>query len=465
MQLTGPLFLFLFFPLSLPLVIFCPQKYRKIVLSLVSIAWYVLANLGSPFAMLQIAAVILLVSLFAALPEGGFSRLRCAAGVALPLIVFTTARLLAEYGPASYPYPAGLTFVTLGAVSLSIDRYRGDAPDRDDPLSVAGYLLFFPALTLGPILRYKQYLYMIEHARPSYARFSTGAGLFLLGFVKRIAVAAVLWRALADLLSFPVGALDLSAVAFALALSFFLFCFFVSGCTDMARGLMAIYGLQPPRGHMGLLTATTPARLLYGILLSLDRYLEDYVAGPIKRRIPGIPGKLVACVPVFALTMLFWRFRPEALLFFLPILLISLLTVRQRRYSHAPRKLWLRAICILLSCAAISVFALSLVLGGVRELIDFVRAAAQSKASYPFEYVYSAIADRSYLLLAGAVLAVLLTFQYAWPHLSRRVPRRVRVGVQIVMTAVIFLAFLGTLVHFLPQFPQYADGVWPKLYL
>ena len=465
MQLTGPLFLFLFLPLSLPLVIFCPQKYRKIVLSLVSIAWYVLANLGSPFAMLQIAAAILLCSLLAALPEGGFSRLRCAAGVILPLILFVTARLLAEYGPSSYPYPMGLTFVTLGEISLSIDRYRGDAPDRDDPLSVAGYLLFFPALTLGPILRYKQYLYMTEHARPSYERFSAGARLFLLGFIKRIAVAAVLWRALSDLLSFPAGALDLSAVAFALVLSLFFFCFFVSGCTDMARGLMSMYGMQPPRGHMGLLTATTPARMLYGILLSLDRYLEDYVAGPIKRRITGIKGKLVACVPVFALTMLFWRFRPEALLFFLPFLLISLLTVRQRRYSHAPRQLWLRAICILLSAAVVSVFSLSLTLGGVRELIDLVRTAAGSKQSYPFAYVYSAIADRTYLLIAGAVLAVLLPLQYAWPRLARRVPRRVRAGVQILMTAVLFLGFLGALVHFLPQFPKCADGVWPKLYL
>ena len=58
MQLTGPLFLYLFFPLSLLLLPFCPARYRKLSLTLLSLLWYLLANLGSPFGMLQIGALI-----------------------------------------------------------------------------------------------------------------------------------------------------------------------------------------------------------------------------------------------------------------------------------------------------------------------------------------------------------------------------------------------------------------------
>ena len=65
MQLTGPLFLYLFLPLSLLLLPFCPARYRKAALSLLSVLWYVLANIGSPLGLLQVAAVILLITLLA----------------------------------------------------------------------------------------------------------------------------------------------------------------------------------------------------------------------------------------------------------------------------------------------------------------------------------------------------------------------------------------------------------------
>ncbi len=465
MQLTGPLFLFVFFPLSLLFLPFCPPKYRKLTLTLLSVLWYVLANLSTPAALLQIFAVVALCALLAALPDGEYSKLRCAAGVILPLVFFVTARLLAEYGPASYPYPMGLTFVTLGAVSMSIDRYRGDAPDRDSPLSVVGYLLFFPTLSMGPILRYKQYLYVTEHISPDVEHFSAGARLYMLGFIKRIAVAAVILRALEELLSFGTEIFALPALLMALLLAFFLLYFFVSGNTDMARGLMTIYGMQPPRGQARVFSAATPSRMLYGIFLSLDRYLEDYVALPLARRWGSRWGKLLGTLFVFAFSVLFYRFRPELLLIALPLLLWALLTSRYGRFRHFPKNAVLHALCTLASAFFLSVFALGVVLEEPLDVFPIFRAAFTSRASYSFFHIYSAISDLPYLLFMGILLSVVLLVQHVWPALCRRMPKRARIATDAALTLLLMLGFVVTLVHFMPQFPQYADSISRKLFL
>lgn len=465
MQLTGPLFLFVFFPLSLLFLPFCPPKHRKLALTLLSVLWYVLANLSAPAALLQIFAVVALCTLLAALPDGDYSKLRCAAGVILPLVFFVTARLLAEYGPASYPYPMGLTFVTLGAISMSVDRYRGDAPDRDSPLSVVGYLLFFPTLSMGPILRYKQYLYVTEHVSPDVEHFSMGARLYMLGFIKRIAVAAVILRALEELLSFGTEIFAIPALLMALLLAFFLLYFFVSGSTDMARGLMAIYGMQPPRGQARVFSATTPSRMLYGTFLSLDRYLEDYVAHPLARRGGGRWGKPLGILLVFACSVLFYRFRPELLLTALPLLVWALLTSRYGRYRHFPKNVALHVLCSLASAFLLSVFALSVVLQEPLDVFSILGAALTSRTTYSFSHVYSAISDLPYLLIIGVLLAAVLSLQHVWPVLCRRMSGRVRVAMDAVLTLLLMLGFVATLVHFMPQFPQYADSVSRKLFL
>lgn len=465
MQLTGPLFLFLFFPLSLLVIPFCPVKHRKTALSLLSVLWYVLANWNEPLAILQVGAVILAVTALSLLPDGEFSRLRLAAGVVIPLGALLSARLAAEYGPASYPYPFGMTFVALSAISMAIDRYRGDAPDRDGPVAVMGYLLFFPVMTMGPILRYKQYLYMTEHPRAALPSFSFGARMYMLGFIKRIAVAAVLLRALEAVLANDPSLFSPMALLLTVLLAYFLFYFFVSGNTDMARGLMSIYGYQPPRGQGNLLSCATPGQLLEATLISFSRYLEDYVTKPITRRIGGTGGKLLSAVAVVLLTALFYRTRLMVLLMALPILLVACLTVRWRRYPATPRRLWLRLPCTLLSCLLVALFTLTLVLEDPTEIFDYFVGAWDGRASGAFYYMYSALADGAYIAVLTAVVAVFLPLQHFWPTLQRRMPPRVHAVVLSVISVVLTAGFVVTLIHFMPQFPQYASRASAILFL
>lgn len=465
MQLTGPLFLFLFFPLSLLPLPFCPARYRKPVLSLLSIAWYVLANLGEPLAILQLAAVVISVAVLAALPDGEYSRLRCAAGILIPLAALVVARLAAEYGPSAYPYPYGLTMVTLAAISLSIDRYRCDAPDRDNPFTVAGYLLFFPTMTMGPILRYKQYLYITEHTSVSLANCSHGARLYMLGFVKRLAIAAVLLRTLEDILSYGPERFSMLALFVTVVLAYLLFYFFVSGNTDMARGLMAIYGLQPPRAQGNLLSCSTPLRLLEGTMLSLSRYLDDYVVRPITARVRGVAGKLLAITAMFVLTVLFYRTRLSMLLVALPMLLIALATVRKRRWHAAPGHWYWRIPLTLFSCLCLSFFALCIIWERPITLFSYIVGAVQGTGINSFYFIYSSLPDGPYIALLAVVVAVYLPLQHFWPTITRHLRGRAYAAAMSVVTVLLMVGFVLTLVHFMPQFPQYADKLSGKLFM
>ena len=467
MQLTGPVFLFLFLPLTLLFVPFCKKRHRRLMLSLFSFAWFLLASWGSPSAVIVIFSLVLVCAGLAALPSEDelWRRVLALLGVGIPLLTFLVCRLLAEYGPDSYRYPYGLTFVVLGAVSYAVDRYRGDAPDRENPLYVAGYMLFFPTIALGPILRYKQYLYMMENARPSTARFSAGARLYMLGYIKRIAVAAVILRALDELLSFELGLLSLLSILAALVFAFLMILFLASGFTDMARGIIAMYGLQPPRAQAGLMDATTPGRMMYGLLLSVDRYFEDYVVQPITRRIGGVRGKLVARTAVFVLTVFFWRMRPEMLLFGLPALIVSCATVKWGRWERLPRKTMPRVLCTLLSAAAVSVFALAMIMDEPLSFFAILQNATLTASGYADYYVYNALIDGKYLAIIGAVLAVLLPLQHFWPRLSRRMPHWLVGVLRALLTLLLVVGFMLALIHLMPQFPRYATTAYGKLFL
>ncbi len=461
MRLADPLFLFIFLPLSLPLLPFCPPRYRKAVLSLISIAFFVLFNLSTPLSLLQIAAVVLLLCVLSALPARFPSALRCTLGVVLPLAFLVTSRLLAEYAPFPYTYPIGLTMVTLGAISMSIDRYRNDAPERDNPLDVAGYLLFFPVMGLGPVLRYKQYLYVTEHISPNAASFSGGVRLYMLGFVKRMTLAAVLLRALQDIFSYAQNTpLPLSLLPLLLLMSYALFYSFITGTTDMARGLLAMYGVRAPRGQAGSLATPTPNRIFYGTLLSLDRYLEDYVAAPLRRRFSGMLGKLLACVALFLLTVAFYRTRPDVLLFALPVLAVALATVSLRRWSRAPRNLLLHTLCTLLSLLPISLLTLALTVKTPLQLFSLFSATAP----HPTYYLFGAIPDARYLATALCLL-LLIPLSRLYRMLVRRRSERVRMAADAVLTVLLFGAFVITVIYFLPQFPQYAELAYSELFV
>ena len=458
MQLTSPVFLFLFLPLSLLVLPVIPPRHRKTALCVLSVLWLLIVNRARPLALVQLLFLPLLVSLLSALPDR-MPRVRAAVGIVVPLAALTATRLLAEYAPFPYVYPTGLTVMTLGAVSIAIDRYRGDAPDREGPLSVLTYLLFFPTMLAGPILRYKQFLYVTEHITPNREHFARGAQLYMLGVIKRVAVVAVLMRAVEEMLSISQNSLPPLALLLLLLMAYALLYGFVSGTTNMARGLMSIYGMHPPRGQNGAVPLLLPHRVLYGLLLSLDRYLEDYVTGPLRRHLPARLARPLSVCLIFVLTVLFYRTRAEILLLALPLLLCALLSLRCGHFRRAPRHLFARMLASVFSILCLSILSLGLLLDNPLDVFTLIRTSLTSADHYSFFYLFGAVADARYLAFCLVFVATIPISHYHSILLQHIRPRAAFI-LRVAVSLLICVLFCMTLLYFLPQFPQYADPVY-----
>lgn len=461
MQLTSPFFLFIFFPLSLPLVLLLPKGIRRISLSLLSILWYVLANYDHPLGVAHVALIVFLAVILVYLPMPrsiGGAKLRTALGIALPLISFVTARILAEYFPDRYTYPAGLLFISLAIVSYFIDFAKGDVISPANPLELIGFFLFFPTLTMGPVLRSKHYFDLTENISFSAERFTKGIRYYMLGYIKRLAIAAVTLRAMEDLLTYAELSMIPLSYCLLMLLSFLCFYFYVTGCADTARGLCAMYGMDLPADRGQSPFAAAPHQLFSGTFLSFYNYLQDYIYLPLRHRFSGKVFPFIGKLILFVLMVLCFRFRPEMLLLASPILLCALLAqIPAVKQKWQIRNRLLRMPLSLLAGIACTPFSLGLLLTRPWSAFDLAKQAFTGTAADPVHSLFGMVRDGRYLIVLGMLLLLLLPYLYLRDVLRKKGNARLQQILAIGETVLIFAAFIATLVFVMPQFPLLAD--------
>lgn len=449
MQLTAPLFLFLFLPASLALFFLTPRRWRTVTLTVISLAWLTLVNLNSPWGLLHIALTVLFaLTLSRFVPK----KPRLAAVGALPLFLSLLASRLLAALCSSYSYPTGLLFITLSAISLLFDRARGDVKQNDSTLRALCYLLFFPTATLGPAVRYKHFLVLLRKSAPSTTRFCEGIRLFMLGFIKRIAVAAVFHRALGTILDKAEG-MPLVALPAALLLAFLWLYFFVSGCADMARGISAMYGLRLPRDRANLLRATTPHGMLYALFFSLHRHLEDYLLTPLSRRVDGKRGRVLTALLTPTLLLLLLAPSPTSWIVALPIFAtaaFSALKGEPRGKQH-PLLSILFFLASAFFCSLLSLAAM----GDPRRLLALLRAMLGGEAARFYSF-YFILPDLQYILLVAVLFLLITLLLQLYRRYANRLGANTCFYISLFVTALLLAAFLLALLYFMPQFPQYA---------
>ncbi|MCB9602847.1 MAG: MBOAT family protein [Sandaracinus sp.] len=179
--------------------------------------------------------------------------------------------------------PVGISFYTFQTLSYTIDVYRGSLKPAKSFLSFAAFVMYFPQLVAGPIVRASELLPQLEGGRPRVSSEGVSRGLFLiaLGIVKKLAIADYLALNLVDrVFDQP----DLySGMEVVLALYGFtmqLYCDF-SGYTDVARGSAMLMGLDLPENFDRPYQATSPADFWRRWHMTLSRWLRDYLYYPL----------------------------------------------------------------------------------------------------------------------------------------------------------------------------------------
>lgn len=94
--------------------------------------------------------------------------------------------------PVSFAHvilPIGVSFYIFHCISYLVDVYRKDAEIPDKFTDFAAFIVLFPHLIAGPVLRYKDLAWQFKHRTHTLAKFNEGVVRFAMGFSKKVLIA------------------------------------------------------------------------------------------------------------------------------------------------------------------------------------------------------------------------------------------------------------------------------------
>jgi alginate O-acetyltransferase complex protein AlgI len=194
------------------------------------------------------------------------------------------ARALVGAQPFALPgilLPIGISFFTFHAISYVVDVYRRDAAAQKRPVEAALYLLVFPQLVAGPIVRYRQIAEQLSVRVTSRGDFAYGIRRFIIGLSKKMLIANTL-AAPADQI-FAMPAVEMSAAyAWTGVVCYTLQIYFdFSGYSDMAIGLGRMFGFRFPENFNYPYIAVSIQDFWRRWHMSLSAWFRDYVYIPL----------------------------------------------------------------------------------------------------------------------------------------------------------------------------------------
>ncbi len=209
--------------------------------------------------------------------------------------------------------PIAISFYTFQCVSYVVDVWRGTAAPAPRWIDFTAYVLLFPHLIAGPIVRYAD----IEHDLLSPPRrrlddFVEGAPRFFWGLAKKVLVADQV-AAIADAaFALPDNRMT-SAVAWIGVLAYATQIYFdFSGYSDMAIGLARMFGFHFPENFNRPYSAVSVTDFWRRWHISLSSWFRDYVYIPLGGNRHGPRRTYVHLGLIFVLTGLWhganWTF-------------------------------------------------------------------------------------------------------------------------------------------------------------
>ena len=297
MVFASPLFLFGFLPLVLAAYWIAPRRARNPVLLVASIAFYAWGE-GRMVA-LVVASVLFNWTFGLAIERAsGVSRTRwvaLAVTVNLALLAlfkyagFATAnvdallRTLGQAGVAvlALPLPLGISFYTFHAISYVVDVHKGNARAERRLPDFALYILLFPQLIAGPIIRWRDIAGQIPTRVERLADVSYGVRRFVLGLAKKVLIANTLGAAADRVFAMPSSDLTAPLAWLGLVCYTLQIYFDFSGYSDMAIGLMRMFGFRILENFDYPYIARSIREFWRRWHISLSNWFRDYVYIPL----------------------------------------------------------------------------------------------------------------------------------------------------------------------------------------
>lgn len=178
--------------------------------------------------------------------------------------------------------PIAISFYTFQCISYVIDSWRGTAQPAPRLVDFAAYILLFPHLIAGPIVRYADIeddLLQVPHRRLD--DFAMGAPRFFWGLAKKVLIADQVSGIVNQVFALPDTRIT-TLVAWIGVLAYAIQIYFdFSGYSDMAIGLARMFGFVFPENFNRPYSAVSVTDFWRRWHISLSSWFRDYVYIPI----------------------------------------------------------------------------------------------------------------------------------------------------------------------------------------
>ena len=341
------IFLFRFLPITLALYYLAPAKLKNTVLFVCSLVFYCWGEVRFFPVMLALILLNYLCGLglekWDATPAARKGFLLAALAGSLGMLfyfkyanfVLSSLNSLLGTSFASIQgigtLPLGISFYTFQTLSYTIDVYRRDVKTEHNIIDFGAYVVMFPQLIAGPIVKYRDVAAQLHvyKGRYSPARIEEGMTLFTFGLAKKVLLAdavGALWTDIIGVASSPsttcVGLANastplvwLGVIAYSLQLYFDF-----SGYSMMAIGMGKMLGFEFPQNFNFPYISRSITEFWRRWHITLSGWFREYVYIPLGGNRRGLKRQIFNLFVVELLTGIWhganWNFICWGLYYF-----------------------------------------------------------------------------------------------------------------------------------------------------
>lgn len=298
MVFSSSLFLVYFLPLFLVVYHFIPKGYKNYIILIASIAFY---SWGAPlFVYVIISSTIIDFYLVKKIhlskkPPQRKLFLSLSIFINLGLLLYfkyanffveNVNALLESFGATqlawtSVALPIGISFYTFQTLTYSIDVYRRVHPPLEKVSDYLLYIMSFPQMIAGPIVRFSAIADQITHRVETIDDKLIGFYRFTIGLAKKVLIANVMGEQADLIFNSDLSGLNMGSAWLGMIAYTFQIYFDFSGYSDMAIGLGRMMGFRFPENFDSPYVSKNISEFWRRWHITLGAFMRDYLYIPL----------------------------------------------------------------------------------------------------------------------------------------------------------------------------------------
>jgi len=295
MVFSSLIFILQFLPAAMLAYYLVPKRFKNLALMLSSLFFYSWGEVRYFPVMLALITVNFLCALYMD-REGTDQKtkkklLAVAVGVSLGMLIFfkyldfiiTTVNGITglSIGTLGLTLPLGISFYTFQTMAYTIDVYRGTVKAERDFVSLAAFIVMFPQLIAGPIVRYTNIKDQLHERKFDLKRMDDGLEDFVIGLARKVLIAnnvGALWSEVESIgfTAISGGLAWLGLLAYSLQIYFDF-----SGYSQMAIGLGKMLGFDFPQNFNNPYMSRSATEFWRRWHMTLGSWFKEYIYIPM----------------------------------------------------------------------------------------------------------------------------------------------------------------------------------------